>query len=167
MCALVETKNSIFFFGSSACFSQFHPARFVVRDVIYQNAEQYMMAQKALLFHDEECYKRILAARHPKDMKSLGRQVKGFDEAVWAKNRFRIVVEGNTAKFSQNPALRAQLLKSGTKDLVEASPYDRVWGIGLSVDEARRAGKDEWRGLNLLGEALMAVRDSLRSVQVD
>jgi ribA/ribD-fused uncharacterized protein len=85
--------------------------------------------------------------------------VQGFDEAAWLEERFSIVVRANQAKFSQNPELESFLRQTGSRFLVEASPVDRIWGIGLTRDDAKANDPNLWRGLNLLGFALMQVRD--------
>ena len=143
--------------------SQWWPCRFVVDGAEYATAEQYMMAEKARLFGDEETLGRILATRDPKRAKKLGRQVRGFEEEVWSARRFEIVVRGNMAKFDQDPLLKSFLLSTGETVLVEASPVDRVWGIGLAADHADARNPERWRGLNLLGFALTAVRGKLRA----
>lgn len=144
-----------------SCFSQWWPAAFEVAGVTYPTAEHYMMAEKARLFGDDETRGRILKADGPKAAKELGRRVKNFDERAWAEARFRLVVEGNMAKFGQNVGLGEFLVGTGDAVLVEASPVDRVWGIGLSADDERASDPGRWRGLNLLGFALMEVRGRL------
>jgi ribA/ribD-fused uncharacterized protein len=131
------------------CLSQWWPAEFTVDGVTYPSAEHYMMAGKARLFGDLGAVERILAARTPAEAKNLGREVQG------------IVVAGSTAKFGQDPGLRAYLVGTGQRVLVEASPLDRVWGIGLAADDPRAADPAGWRGLNLLGFALMEARATL------
>ncbi|MER6302821.1 NADAR family protein [Kitasatospora sp. NPDC001539] len=143
------------------CLSQWWPCRFTVDGVAYPSAEHWMMAGKARMFGDEAVEQRILAARTPAEAKKLGRLVRGFDDQVWAAGRFDLVVEGNVAKFSQDEALRAYLLGTGGRVLVEASPLDRIWGIGLAADDVRAERPVEWRGLNLLGFALMEARARL------
>ncbi|MGW7001733.1 NADAR family protein [Streptomyces sp. NPDC054933] len=143
------------------CLSQWWPAEFTVDGVRYPTAEHWMMAGKARLFGDEETAAEVLAAGHPNEAKSLGRQVRGFDEELWARHRWDLVVEGNLAKFGQDPALRAFLVGTGSRVLVEASPLDRVWGVGLAADDERAADPARWRGLNLLGFALMETRSRL------
>jgi ribA/ribD-fused uncharacterized protein len=113
-----------------SCFSQWWPAPFSVNEVRYPTAEHFMMAEKARLFGDEDLRAQILKAASPKAAKQLGRQVKNFKEEVWQESRFQFVVEGNHAKFSQNRELERFLLGTGSKVLVEASPVDRIWGIG-------------------------------------
>lgn len=150
-----------------SCFSQWWPSPFTVDGVRYATAEHWMMAGKARLFGDQEAERRIRSARHPAEAKAAGRTVRGFDDAVWERHRFALVVEGSVHKFGQDPALRAFLLGTGARVLVEASPQDRVWGIGLTADDPRAADPARWRGLNLLGFALMEARARLRDADTD
>jgi ribA/ribD-fused uncharacterized protein len=145
----------------AGCLSQWWPSRFAVDGVEYASAEHWMMAGKARIFGDEEALGRIHAARTPAEAKKLGRLVRGFDQEVWGRERFRLVVEGNVAKFGQDDGLRSYLLGTGRRVLVEASPVDRVWGIGLAADDERATDPARWRGLNLLGFALMEARHRL------
>ncbi len=147
----------------TGCLSQWWPARFEVDGVAYPSAEHWMMAGKARLFGDAEAARRVLGARTPAEAKALGRQVRGFDERVWAAGRWELVVAGNTAKFGQDPALRDYLLGTGERVLVEASPQDRLWGIGLAAGDERATDPARWPGLNLLGFALMEARARLRA----
>lgn len=144
-----------------ACLSQWWPASFTVEGVLYRTAEHWMMAEKARLFGDERVRRDILQAEHPGEAKKLGRTVRAFDEQTWQAHRFDIVVRGNVAKFQQNPELARFLADSNTRVLVEASPVDRIWGIGLAADHPDAAHPAKWRGLNLLGFALMEVRSHL------
>lgn len=141
--------------------SQWWPSVFEVDGVAYASAEHWMMAGKARLFGDEESVPGILAARTPAEAKKRGRLVRGFDDSAWTAARFELVVDGNVAKFGQAPALRDYLLGTRDRVLVEASPVDRVWGIGLAADDERAADPARWRGLNLLGFALMEARERL------
>jgi ribA/ribD-fused uncharacterized protein len=150
---------------SEACFSQWYPAKFELGGDEYPSAEHYMMAEKAKLFGDAATRERILRAASPGAAKALGRKVQSFDEERWRERRFGIVVAGNLAKFGQSAALREFLLATGSKVLVEASPVDRIWGIGLSRDDPRSEQPEQWRGDNLLGFALMAARQQLAAVQ--
>lgn len=159
---VIETDRFVFFWQPPAPFGQWTPSPFTVEGVDYGCAEQWMMACKARLFGDAEALAKILASDSPRRHKALGRQVRGFSGPVWEAARMEIVVAGNRAKFSQNPELRDVLLATGDKVLVEASPYDRIWGIGLRADDPRVHDPERWRGQNLLGEALMQVRDELR-----
>ncbi|WP_369199607.1 NADAR family protein [Streptomyces sp. PU-14G] len=147
------------------CLSQWWPARFRVDGVEYPGAEHYMMAAKARLFGDEETRRRVIEAPHPGAAKALGRQVRGFDQETWARERYGIVVAANTAKFGQDPRLAAFLAGTAGRVLVEASPVDRVWGIGLAADDARATDPARWRGDNLLGFALMETRAALAPVR--
>ncbi|MFD6271835.1 NADAR family protein [Nocardia asteroides] len=145
----------------SSCLSQWWPAEFVVDGIGFGSAEHYMMWRKALLFGDERIAARVLDAAHPSQAKKLGRQIRDFDDDAWERARFEIVVAGNVAKFGQDPALRTYLLGTGSRVLVEASPVDRIWGIGLAADDPRTADPARWRGANLLGFALMRAREVL------
>jgi ribA/ribD-fused uncharacterized protein len=140
--------------------SQWWPATFSVNGQTYATAEHYMMAQKAELFGDQETRAAILSSRGPSQAKSLGRRVRGFDEERWIAHRFDVAVRGNLAKFGQNPELECWLLATDDAVLVEASPVDRIWGIGLASDDAKARDPNTWHGLNLLGFALMKVRQS-------
>ncbi|MEV6140127.1 NADAR family protein [Nocardia sp. NPDC051990] len=143
------------------CLSQWWPAPFVVDGLTYATAEHYMMWGKAMAFGDTEVAERILAAGHPKQAKGLGRRVRGFSEIIWDASRFDIVVTGSVAKFGQHEELKQYLLGTGKRVLVEASPVDQVWGIGLTDDDPRAENPAAWRGLNLLGFALMVARAQL------
>ncbi len=120
-----------------------------------------MMAAKARLFGDSPSLDKILTSKHPKQAKDLGRSVAGFDEAAWVNHRFEIVIAANEAKFRQNPQLAQFLVSTGSRVLVEASPVDRIWGIGMAADDRRATSPLQWRGLNLLGFALMEVRERI------
>ncbi len=162
-----ERFDFLFFWGhrqkragavDASCLSQWFPAPFVVDGATYPTAEHFMMAGKATLFGDGDARDAILATTDPRKAKALGRKVRDFDEARWATRRLALVVEGNAAKFSQRAPLRAFLLGTGTRVLVEASPRDRTWGIGLSQHNPRALDPRTWRGANLLGFALMEAR---------
>ncbi len=148
-----------------SCFSQWYPAPFAIDGVSYSSAEHYMMAAKARLFGDTAALAKVLAAPSPGAAKEAGRGVQGFDEARWCAHRWDIVVNANLAKFDQNPALGAFLRATGALVLVEASPVDAVWGIGLSADDPAAQDPASWKGLNLLGFALMQVRARLGAAQ--
>ena len=145
-----------------SCMSQWFAAPFTQDSIVYHTAEHWMMAEKARLFDDATIRREIQASTDPREVKQLGRQVKHFDETTWKAQRYAIVVAGNYLKFSQQPTLKRYLI--GTKEaiLVEASPYDRIWGIGLRADDPRAAQPVTWEGENLLGYALMEVRDRLK-----
>ena len=144
---------------NASCFSQWYEAPFVIDGHRYPTAEHFMMAEKAALFGDAETRAEVFRAPTPGAAKALGRKVRGFDESIWVEHRFRIVVRANEAKFSQNAALAGFLGQTGSRVLVEASPVDRVWGVGLAADDEKVNDPNLWQGLNLLGFALMHVRD--------
>lgn len=141
--------------------SQWYEAPFTVDGVAYPTAEHWMMAEKARLFGDDAALARVLAAPSPGAAKAVGREVRGFDGERWDAARWEIVVRGNVAKFGQNPALGEFLANTGDRVLVEASPVDRIWGIGLAEDDPAAQDPERWRGLNLLGYALMEARARL------
>ncbi|MEU6847110.1 NADAR family protein [Streptomyces sp. NPDC046716] len=146
----------------ASCLSQWWPSPFTVDGVEYATAEHWMMAAKARLFGDADAERMALEAGHPSQAKKAGRLVRGFDDAVWRRERFGVVTEGSVHKFRSDPALRAFLLGTGERVLVEASPVDQVWGIGLAADDPAAQDPEKWRGPNLLGFALMAARERLR-----
>jgi len=142
--------------------SQWYRSRFHddVVDVIYTSCEQYMMYQKALLFSDNDMAPKILNEHNPGKIKKMGQQVRNFDQEVWDVAKYDIVVNGNYLKFTQDPRLRRVLCN--IEDLIaEASPYDRIYGIGLHPTDPRTQDPEQWQGENLLGDALMEVRRRL------
>lgn len=141
------------------CLSQWWPAPFVVDGVRYATAEHFMMAGKARVFGDVEAEASVLADDDPAHAKAVGRAVRGYDTAVWAEHRVDVVTRGNVAKFSQHPDLATYLASTGDAVLVEASPEDRIWGIGLAADHPDASRPGRWPGRNLLGFALADVRD--------
>lgn len=173
LCAAIDAGRRVkyvFFWGHTPadrgsvgkeCLSQWYPAELTVDGARYATAEHFMMASKARLFGDTETEARVLAAGHPNEAKQLGRQVRGFDEAAWVDARFQLIVRGNVAKFGQNERLRDFLVGTGQRVLVEASPQDRIWGIGLTADDPRAGNPAKWLSLNLLGFALMEARAQL------
>ncbi|AZA91643.1 Swarming motility protein ybiA [Chryseobacterium nakagawai] len=159
----------LFFWGHTAkdeitksCFSQWFTGNFEEDGIGYKTAEHYMMAGKARLFNDAETLEKILKAASPNQVKSLGRKVKNFDSKLWDEHKYEIVKQGNLLKFSQNKKYKDFLLSTGDKILVEASPYDTIWGIGMLETDSRAENPLLWNGENLLGFALMEVRDELR-----
>jgi len=147
------------------CLSQWFSAPFTVEGDRFATAEHFMMAGKARLFGDEEARAQVLAAPSPASAKQIGRSVRNFDEARWKAECFDIVVSANVAKFTQNPAMGEFLLRTGERVLVEASPRDRIWGIGLGATHPDAEQPRKWHGQNLLGFALMAARTQLRAGQ--
>lgn len=166
-----DNVSIIYFWGhhpnpkrvTAACLSQWYDCWFEVDSVRYHTTEQYMMASKARLFGDDEVFQEIMEASTPFEYKRLGRKIRGFDGKMWDAKKYAIVVKGNKAKFSQNPTLREFLLSTGDSILAEASPYDTIWGIGLGREDAQKGGVNQWQGENLLGCALMDVRDWLKN----
>ncbi|NBE54972.1 NADAR family protein [Streptomyces boluensis] len=146
----------------ASCLSQWWQSPFTVDGVEYATAEHWMMAAKARLFDDPEAERMATAATSPGAAKKAGRLVRGFDESRWERERFGIVVEGSVHKFGAHPELRDYLLGTGDRVLVEASPRDRIWGIGLTATDPRAEHPSQWRGTNLLGFALMEARGRLR-----
>jgi len=146
-----------------SCLSQWYSINFKINGIKYYSAEHYMMAEKAKLFKDDMNYEKILSSKSPGQAKQYGREVRGFDEKIWKENRFKIVINGNVAKFSQNIDLKQFLLATKNRILVEASPVDTIWGIGLSKESEKCNNPLEWRGLNLLGFALMEVREKMKN----
>lgn len=157
----IEKDNYIFF--SSGPFSQWYKASFKSPDGReYCCCEQYMMAAKALAFHDDEALKEIMATNNPRKHKEIGRQVRGFDLSKWDAVKTLVVFYGNYLKFSQNEDLWKILDGTGDKVIAEASPWDSVWGIGMQVEDPMIMDTSVW-GENLLGKALMEVRKAIRS----
>ena len=157
--APLTTDAFYLFWGKFA--SQWHKCTFVIDDQEYSSAEQYMMAEKARLFGDDDMCRQILATRDTKKQKQLGRKVRGFNIDLWNAACEDIVYKGNLAKFQQNPKLLAKLKATGSREIAEASPKDTIWGIGLSADDPRAQDREKWKGKNLLGKALMRVRSEL------
>ncbi|AYB30386.1 NADAR family protein [Chryseolinea soli] len=166
-----EPLKYIFFWGHSNkapdeigkfVFSQWYPSPFTLDGVEYKTAEHWMMAQKARLFGDHEISERILKATKPGEVKELGRKIRGFDEVKWNNEKFEIVKTGNIHKFNQNKKLKEYLLSTADRIIVEASPTDSIWGIGLGQDAKLIEDPHTWKGENLLGFAIMAARDFLR-----
>lgn len=164
-----EKQEFLFFWGhtvkdqiTKACFSQWFPFEFKENGISYKTAEHYMMAGKAKLFNDNEILERILKAETPNQAKSLGRKVKNFDPQRWDDHKYEIVKQGNLLKFSQHEKFKEFLLSTNDQILVEASPYDKIWGIGMLETDKRAENPSQWDGENLLGFALMEVRDELK-----
>ena len=155
----METDTYYFFWKHRL--SQWHMVDFVVDGMTFCCTEQYMMYKKALLFDDKLTALKILATRNPRDHQTLGRSVKNFDQKIWDANKRQIVLEGNFHRFSQSKPCRELLFSTGNKILVEASPYDKVWGIGLAEADPLALNESTWRGQNLLGKVLTDVREIL------
>lgn len=150
----------VFFWGGT--FSQWMPSKFKIDGVEYNCAEQYMMAKKALLFGDYKSLELIMGTKNPSKQKALGKKVKGFDKVMWETYCRDYVFDANYAKFSQNSTMLTELLSTGDKEIVEASPEDVIWGIGLHETNPLAWEKETWQGTNWLGQIIMAVRKKLK-----
>ena len=139
-------------------FSNWYPRPFVIEGVRYNCVEQYMMAKKAILFGEVTIYQQIMQTEDPGKCKDLGKLVRGFDPATWDSCKYEIVYNGNYAKFTQNPDLMAKLKATGDAIMAEASPGDKIWGIGMTADDPKAKQPDQWQGENLLGKILMEIR---------
>lgn len=150
-----ETATHIFFWGGGI-FTNFYTFNHTYKGFQVHSSEQSFMLEKAWEF-DPEMVPEILATNKPEQAKRLGRKIKNYDEEVWAAIRYQKMVDVLIVKFAQ-PSLNKQLLATGSKILVEASPYDRIWGVGLKKEDPRIEQSKNWLGQNLLGKALMEVR---------
>lgn len=148
-------------YPENAWLSNWHPCHITHDGEVFSSSEQLFMYLKAKLFGDEKMMSSILASKTPKSAKALGRKVKPFDEDVWVDKRVELMTVAVQEKFSQNEDLKTLLLSTGDDVLVETSPYDKVWGIGVRGRHKKASFPDQWSGLNLLGEILMKVRKEL------
>jgi ribA/ribD-fused uncharacterized protein len=160
-----ETATFVFFYGTQEHMSNFHPCTFTSDEHDFCCAEQYIMYRKAVMFGDEATCQAILEATNPAVIKKLGRQVQNYDDEVWADVREQVAYDAVYLKYSQNPHLCAKLLSTEGKHLVEASANDSIWGVGLAQTDHRIHNPAKWRGRNILGEALMQARSTLRAQQ--
>lgn len=154
------TDKYVFFWGSE--FSNWYDCFFRYRGLLFYNSEQAFMYEKAKFFHDDIIASQILACDNPSVCKSLGRKVRGFDTKKWLTAGYPFMVEINYAKYNQNLQLKELLLSTGDKTIVEASPYDNIWGIGIHWNDDNCLDESKWKGQNLLGKALMEVRKQLK-----
>lgn len=150
---------------TAACLSQWYPKGFEVDGVIYKTAEHWMMAEKARIFEDEAAREAIIQSDDPNAAKALGRKVSPFDPKVWDAQKFDVVLKGSVHKFGQDDELKSFLLSTGERILVEASPRDKIWGIGMGKTNPDAQDPALWRGENLLGFALMEARTILRETE--
>ncbi|KAJ4344686.1 uncharacterized protein N0V89_012430 [Didymosphaeria variabile] len=160
-----EHDVPVYFYGASNAngfLSQMYPVRFDHAGLKFNSAEQYFQYAKAALFEDEKMMEAIINEKEPKKQKSLGKKVKPFDKDLWQTESFHVVTSATWLKFTKSEAakeLKPQLLATGKRLLAEASPRDKIWGIGLNVEQAKSRKPSDWTGRNLLGQALMFVRD--------
>ena len=143
-------------------FSNWYPSKFVADGICFTSMEQFMMYRKAVWFQDHEIAEQILATEDAARIKELGRMVAGYEDSIWSGIRQMVVYEGLIEKFSQNSELCEQLLSTGDAILAECAVIDRIWGIGVAMDVPKRLDPSKWREQNLLGYALMMVRDQIR-----
>ena len=160
----VKTEKYYLFWRSK--FGQWHMSDMFdpITGLTFNCAEQYMMYKKAELFGDNDIMNKIMASNDPRTQKNLGREVKGYEEDKWNAVALNVVAYGNYLKFTQNPKLLKSMFKFSDKILVEASPIDKKWGIGLAEDDPRALDESQWQGENLLGRALMIARDVIMGV---
>ncbi len=151
-----------FYFFWKHRLSQWHMVNFVVDGIIFNCCEQFMMCSKALLFNDLETSYKIMDSRNPYEHQQLGRRVKNFDLDKWNEHARDIVYTGNYARFTQNEDDKELLLSTGNKQIVESSPVDKIWGIGLAATDPRALNRATWRGTNWLGEVLTQVREDIK-----
>lgn len=135
---------------------------FTIDGIQYNCVEQWMMAEKARLFKDDEVYQKIMNSPHPKAQKAFGRKIRGYDDAEWSKVRYEVVLKGTIEKYKQNPELLELLLATGDAQFVECSPMDRIWGIGMRRTDPNATIPDRWQGQNLLGKIITAAREILK-----
>lgn len=152
-----------FFYGGWA--SQWAASEFILDGVKYNCAEQYMMAQKAILFGDQAALAIIMGTDNPKIQKAAGRTVQGFDKEIWEQNAKLFVYRANFAKFTQNAEALMWLLSTDGTTLVEASPWDKIWGIGLDASDPLAKDRNTWQGTNWLGEIVTQVREDIKWMQ--
>lgn len=160
----MNIKNGMLLFWNGL-YSQWYGSEFREDGKLFYTAEHYMMYHKALLFGDVAIANKILVNRQPRNVKSLGRKVKNFDKVVWRNHCIDIVTQGNYLKFTQNPELLKDLLKYKHLEMVEASPLDNIWGIGLSEDNPKAFNRLTWEGENLLGVCIMKARKRILAEQ--
>jgi ribA/ribD-fused uncharacterized protein len=160
------TDTHLFFYKTKECFSNFYKAQFVYMDKTFPTSEHAFMWAKAKYFDAHDYADKILETPDPMDAKYLGRLVPNYKEDVWDTVREEFMFQACLAKFSQNEGCKSCLLGTGDRILVEASPTDKIWGIGLDENNPEIYITERWQGRNLLGIVLMRVRDELRKVIV-
>lgn len=160
---VVITDRFLFFLNGWP--SQWYGSRFVIDGMSYGCCEQFMMAEKARIFNDQDALDQVMTTQDPKTQKAIGRRIRGFEQDAWNSFCRGIVYRGNLAKFTQNDELQALLIATGIREIVEASPGDRIWGIGLSADHPDACHPSRWKGTNWLGTAIMQIRAKIVSGQ--
>jgi ribA/ribD-fused uncharacterized protein len=160
-------ESYYYFWETKHPFSQWYKCSFELEDVIFTSAEQYMMYGKAILFGDKETATKILRTKNVREQKQLGRQVANFDKEIWDLNAPTIVYRGNKEKFKQNKEFLDLLLSTKGKTIVEASPDDNIWGIGLTEKQEEAKSIFTWKGTNWLGIVLTELREELLGNQFE
>lgn len=153
--------------SKTAYMSNFYPSPFKIRGILYATSEHFFMAQKALLFKDNEMFAAIIESNEPGEAKKYGRKVKNYHDGFWSACRLAAMNMALLHKFREHRSLREKLLATGNSVLVEASPYDGVWGVKMYSNDPDIGDPDKWKGQNLLGTSLMQVREVLRSENND
>ena len=157
----VVTPTKVVFWNS--IFSNFLPCTFTFKGMTVKSSEQAFMICKGRHFGDVTSCMKILEAKTPKEAKELGRLVKNFNEVEWNKVRLGYMIEVLVEKFGQNPNLKTTLLNTEERQIIEGSPYDKIWGVGIHWQDADCLDESKWKGQNLLGIALMNVREQLKA----
>lgn len=156
-----------FFYRTASPFSNFHACQFQVHGVTFTSSEQLFMYCKARYFNDIDIANKILNVDTPKTVKALGRKVVGFNGTQWDKIKYDLMCIACYHKFSQNDKLKKSLMETKDTALVEASPTDCIWGIGMDVKHPDIENPQKWRGQNLLGKALDHVRNVLMDSSIE
>lgn len=161
---MLTTDTHVFFYSGRQAFSNWHhsPDQLIMRGLSFDHSEGAFMAMKAWFFMDLDAVAACHAEKDPCAVKAIGRTIRGYDDAAWSLVRLGFMAYVNLLKYRQNPEMAAELLGTGDRTLVEASPVDQVWGVGLAEDDPLIQSPSNWRGTNLLGVALMQVREVLR-----
>lgn len=155
------TDKYIFFYGNKDHFSNFYQTKFIVNGINFSCGEQFIMYNKAILFNDIDIATQIINESDPVKIKKLGRKVKNFNDNIWSKMREQIAYNGLYAKYKQNIILHDYIIETDMLKIVEASPIDKIWGIGLGIYDIQIEDKKNWKGSNILGKILMNVRSQL------
>lgn len=155
-------EGFLFFWKNEDYMSNWYKSEFVLHGLTFNCAEQYMMYSKAMVFGDTYHAQKIMQTKSQSEQKSYGRKVRNYNDDVWSEVRLEVMYDALIAKFKQNDDIREQLLSTGDLHLVEASPYDKIWGIGMDENDPNATNPEKWNGDNLLGEVLMIVREKLR-----
>lgn len=157
-----KTEFYTFFWKDKDCFSNWHPSKIEYGGITFNCSEQLYMYRKAIFFNDVEIAHEIVATKSPREQKALGRKVKNFDATSWNEVAKDIMYEVNKLKYEQNEKLMDQLLQTDDTEIVEASPYDKIWGIGMDENHPNVEDKTKWEGTNWLGEVLTSLREDIK-----